>query len=68
MNQIGPDDQPEPRLLAKWLYDRLKRHPIMRRHVDKVRDSPIGSDLKTFEWFLNLIVKSKDLFDLFDLF
>ena len=38
-NQIGPQDQPEPRLLAKWLYDRLKKHPAMRRHVDKVRDA-----------------------------
>ena len=31
MNQIGPNDAPEPRLLAKWLYDRMKKHPLMRR-------------------------------------
>ena len=50
MNQIGPQDQPEPRLLAKWLYDRLKRHPLMRRHVDKVRDAPADSEARTFAW------------------
>ena len=49
-NQIGPQDQPEPRLLAKWLYDRLKKHPAMRRHVDKVRDAPSGSEMQTFDW------------------
>ena len=26
MNQISASDQPEPRLLAKWLYDRLRKH------------------------------------------
>lgn len=35
MNQISAADQPEPRLLAKWLYDRLRKHP---------------SNLRTFEW------------------
>ena len=42
VNQIAPADRPEPRLLAKWLYDRLKWHPLMRRHVDKVRDACEG--------------------------
>ena len=49
-NQIGPADRPEPRLLAKWLYDRVKKHPLMRRHVDKVRDAPPGSECLTFDW------------------
>ena len=47
-NQIGPADRPEPRLLAKWLYDRVKKHPLMRRHVDKVRDAP--PEYLTFDW------------------
>ena len=50
MNQIGPKDSPEPRLLAKWLYDRIKKHPMMRRHIDKVRDAPATADERTFGW------------------
>lgn len=49
-NQIGPKDRPDPGLLAKWLYDRLKKHPMMRRHVDKIRDAPEHSEMLTFDW------------------
>ena len=52
-NQIGPQDRPDPCLLAKWLYAWLKRHPLMRRHVDKIKDAPANSEVTTFEWLWN---------------
>ena len=55
MNQIAREDKPEPKLLARWLYDRLKHHPLMRRHVDKVRDAPDGSSCKSFDWLWNQV-------------
>jgi hypothetical protein len=55
MNQIGPNDAPEPRLLAKWLYDRMKKHPLMRRHIDQVRDAPQDSEVKSFAWLWDKI-------------
>lgn len=58
MNQISASDQPEPRLLAKWLYDRLRKHPSMRRHIDRIRDSEANSDLRTFEWLWGQLEKA----------
>ena len=38
-------------MLAKCLYDRLKTHPAMIRHVGKVRNAPSsGAEMQTFDW------------------
>ena len=53
LGQISFQDQPEPKLLAKWLYDRLKRHPLMRRHIDRVRDADATDECRTYQWLWN---------------
>ena len=53
LGQINFQDQPKPKLLAKWLYDRLKRHPLMRRHIDRVRDADATDECRTYQWLWN---------------
>ena len=53
LGQINFQDQPEPKLLAQWLYDRLKRHPLMRRHIDRVRDADATDECRTYQWLWN---------------
>jgi len=48
LGQTSFQDQPEPKLLAKWPQDRLTRHPLMRRHIDKIRDADATDDCRTY--------------------
>ena len=50
LGQLPASERPAEKLMSKWLFEKLKKVPSLRRHTDKVRDSPEGSVERGFEW------------------
>ena len=50
LSQLPTADRPSEKLLSKWLFVRLQKVGLLRRHTDKVRDSPEGAPERGFEW------------------
>ena len=50
LSQLPTSERPSEKLLAKWLFERLKKVGLLRRHTDKVRDSPEGAPERGFDW------------------
>ena len=43
-------DRPAPATLFQWLWQQVKRVPILSRITDKVRESSLSSKKRTFDW------------------
>ena len=50
LGQLPASERPAKQLMSKWFLEKLKKVPSLRRHTDKVRDSPEGSVERGFEW------------------
>ena len=50
LSQLPTADRPSEKLLSKWIFERLKKVGLMRRHTDRVRDSPEGAPERSFDW------------------
>ena len=50
LSQLPTADRPSEKLLAKWIFERLKKVGLMRRHTDRVRDSLEGAPERSFDW------------------
>ena len=50
LSQLPTAERPADKLLSKWIFERLKKVGLMRRHIDKVRDAPEGAAERSFEW------------------
>ena len=48
--QLPTSERPAEKLMAKWLFERLKKVPALRRHTDRVRDAAEGTPERSFEW------------------
>ena len=43
-------ERPAEKLMSKWFFEHLKRVLLLRRHMDKIRDSAEGAPERAFEW------------------
>ena len=50
LGQLPTSERPAEKLIAKWLFERLKKVPALRRHTDRVRDAAEGTLERSFEW------------------
>ena len=50
LGQLPTSERPAEKLMAKWLFERLKKVPALRRHTDRVRDAAEGTTERSFEW------------------
>ena len=50
LGQLPASERPAKQLMSKWFLEKLMKVPSLRRHTDKVRDSPEGSVERGFEW------------------
>ena len=50
LSQLPTAERPADKLLSKWIFERLKKVGLMRRHIDKVRDAAEGAAERSFEW------------------
>ena len=49
LSQLPLNQRPSEDLMSQWVYNTLKKHPLLRRVMDKYHDSPLGSPHRTFE-------------------
>ena len=50
LNSIPPELQPSEMTRYTWLYSRMRKVRVMQRHIDKIRDSRVGSHCRTYDW------------------
>ena len=50
LHGLKQSDRPAPETLFQWLWQQVKRVPILSRITDKVRESSSQSKKRTFEW------------------
>ena len=50
LHGLKQSDRPAPETLFQWLWQQVKRVPILSRITDKVRESSGRSKKRTFEW------------------
>eukprot|EP00435_Cladocopium_sp_Y103_P068674 s1190_g32.t1 len=49
LSQLQPHQRPNEELMSQWIYTTLKKHPLMRRVMDRYMDSPLGSHERSFD-------------------
>ena len=49
LSQLPVGQRPNEELMSQWIFNTLKRHPLMRRVMDKYYDSSIGSPNRSFD-------------------
>ena len=49
LSQLPANQRPNEELMSQWIYATLKKHPLMRRVMDRYLDSHLGSRERTFE-------------------
>lgn len=49
LSQLPIGQRPTEDLMSQWIYTSLKRHPLLRRVIDKYHDSSINSHHRSFE-------------------
>ena len=49
LSQLPTAQRPNQDLMSQWLYNTLKKHPLLRRTIDKFMDSPLDSYQRTFD-------------------
>ena len=50
LTQLPTKDRPPESMLSQWIYSSLKKHPCMRRVIDRCQDSDPGPEERTFEY------------------
>ena len=50
LGQLPIQDRPQENLMSKWLYERLKRIRQLQLVIDRIKESPIGSNERTFDY------------------
>ena len=50
LSSIPPELQPSEMTRYTWLYSRMRKVRVMQRHIDKIRDSRVGSHCRTYDW------------------
>ena len=53
LNSIQPNMQPSEQTKYIFLFERLKKCNGMRRHIDRIRDSGVNSQKRSFGWLWN---------------
>ena len=48
LSQLSAAQRPGEELMSQWIYTTLKKHPLMRRVMDRYLDSPLGSSERSF--------------------
>ena len=50
LGQLPIQDRPQESLMSKWLYERLKRIRSLQLVIDRIKESPVGSNERTFDY------------------
>ena len=50
LKSIPPELQPSEMTRYTWLYSPMRKVRVMQRHIDKIRDSRVGSRCRTYDW------------------
>ena len=49
LSQLPTNQRPTESLMQQWIYASLKKHPLMRRVIDRYHDAPINGYNRSFE-------------------
>lgn len=53
LGQLPIGDRPADHMMSKWLYERLKKVRQLQLTVDRIRESPAGSNERTYDYLWN---------------